>query len=399
MPRQETDRNHNIRRRFWFAVAFLTCFAGCRRSTSPDRELSPADMSTTPVARAPIGGEWTRAAAPREWSFPRDHGAHTDHWMEWWYYTGNVKSETGRQFGFQLTFFRTGVDRKPTATSAWAVRDIYVAHFAISDVEDQKISSFEKSNRAGIGWAGADEDPDDSTVRIWNAGWETSIQDSGNLHHLKATADNASIDLTLTAAKPLVQHHGDGLSQKGPSPGNASHYYSYPSLDTSGIVRIDGKEHAVQGSSWMDHEFSSSFLEKGQVGWDWMAIQLDDDTQVMLYQIRLEDGSPSPFSSGTVVYSDGRQEILTVDDIKMHPKKHWVSKGTKAKYPISWTVQVSKADLDLTVEAAFEDQEMDTSSSTGIVYWEGCVNISGTRNSANVAGKGYLEMTGYVHPR
>lgn len=391
------------------AVALVVATAACRRSGERVEISERVATSTTAVARGPSVGEWTTAKAARDWSFPRDHAAHDDHWMEWWYYTGNLKSKSGRRFGFQLTFFRTGVDRQPTSPSAWAVRDLYIAHFAISDVKNRQIHSFEKSNRSGVGWAGADAervdtesddaetdgDKANSNIRIWNAGWETTITDGG--HHLKATAENASIDLNLTATKPLVKHHGDGLSQKGPTPGNASHYYSFTALATDGVIRIDGEKFRVDGLSWMDHEFSSSFLEQGQIGWDWMAIQLDDDTQVMLYQIRRADGSASPYSSGTIVNADGSQEPLAADDIKMSPKKHWTSPDTDGKYPISWEIRIAKADLKLAVKAAFEDQEMDTSASTGIIYWEGCIDVSGTRNNKSVKGSGYLEMTGYAH--
>lgn len=393
------------------ALALLVASAACRRSGENVESSESVATSTTAVARGPSVGEWTTASGARDWAFPRDHAAHTDHWMEWWYYTGNLESKSGRKFGFQLTFFRTGVDRQPTSPSAWAVRDLYIAHFAISDVENRQIHSFEKSNRSGVGWAGADAElaktePNgsegdsfdnseaNSNIRIWNAGWETTITDSH--HHLKATAENASIDLNLTATKPLVKHHGDGLSQKGPTPGNASHYYSFTSLATEGVIRVDGAEFRVDGLSWMDHEFSSSFLEKGQIGWDWMAIQLDDDTQVMLYQIRRADGSASPFSSGTIVNADGSQQSLAADDIKMTPKKHWTSNATDGRYPISWEIRIAAADLKLTVKAAFEDQEMDTSASTGIIYWEGCIDVSGTRNNKDLSGSGYLEMTGYA---
>lgn len=382
--------------------SILIC-ASCRRSTDNVESEGAVETSSTPVSRGPLEGDWISATEPRLWSFPRDHAAHTDHWIEWWYYTGNVESKSGRRFGFHLTFFRTGVDRKPTSASAWAVRDLYIAHFAISDVYRKKITSFEKTNRGGVGWAGADETVADETakdskIRIWNAGWETTIDDSGDRHRLKANAENASIDLTLIATKPLVQQHGDGLSQKGPTPGNASHYYSFTSLSTKGTLRIDGEEFQVEGQSWMDHEFSSSFLEKGQVGWDWMALQLDDDTQLMLYQIRQEDGIASPYSSGTIDHADGRREYLTASDIRMKPKRYWTSKKTTGKYPIAWNVKIPKANLDLNVNAAFDDQEMDTTASTGIIYWEGCVDITGKRKKASVKGKGYLEMTGYAKP-
>jgi predicted secreted hydrolase len=347
------------------------------------------------------------ATEPRTWLFPRDHGPHEDHWIEWWYYTGNVSGKNGQRFGYQLTFFRTGIDRQPNSSSSWAVRDLYVAHFAISDVRNKRILSFEKTNRSGIGWAGAElqvptqVSPDQPSggqpaVRIWNAGWEVQISHDGDRHRLKASSDDASIDLLLTASRPLTYHHGDGLSQKGPSVGNASHYYSYTSMKTSGDLEVDGRSFKVTGQSWMDHEFSSSFLEQGQVGWDWMSLQLTDDIQLMLYQIRRDDGSASPHSSGTILFADGRQVSLEVGDIKMTPIRFWKSKRSGGRYPIQWQVAIAKAKLDLTVKATFGAQEMDTSASTGIIYWEGCVDVVGMRDETPLTGQGYLEMTGYA---
>lgn len=383
----------------WMVAGLL----GCRREKSTESGARGDSLPTrqaTDVSRSPNRGHWQQAMEPRQWKFPRDHGAHPEYWMEWWYYTGNVTDPGGRRFGFQLTFFRTGVDQRPRSASSWAVRDLYVAHFALSDVAGETIHSFEKSNRSGVGWAGADEatdaDDEESSLRIWNAPWETVISSNGHLHELTASAEDIELQLALRSQQSPVLHHGDGLSQKGPSRGNASHYYSLTDLDTSGTIRLGDSTFRVTGSSWMDHEFSSSFLEEGQLGWDWMALQLDNGTQIMLYQIRREDGSRSPFSSGTIVHPDGRRTSLSVDDIQMVPLRHWTSKKTGARFPVAWRVKISPA-FDLRVTAVFDEQEMDTSASTGIIYWEGCVDIRGNSPTSrgNVTGKGYLEMTGY----
>lgn len=357
---------------------------------APQAENRGGRTAADERAEARQGGDsWQKVVQPRPFAFPEDHAAHEDYRVEWWYYTGNVQTPEGRRFGFELTFFRAGVDKNPVNPSRWTVRDLYIAHFAVSDLRDRRFRFFERSRRAGIGWAGASPD----RYHVWNGRWEVRLD--GDRHLLKAAEDNWAIDLRLSPRKPPVLHGNRGLSQKGPSQGNASYYYSLTRMETSGSLTVDGRVFPVTGSSWMDHEFSSSFLEEGQQGWDWMALQLENGRELMIYQIRRSDGTPDVHSSGTIVAPDGRADPLRHDEFRLIPGSRWRSPNTRARYPIEWTVRVPQRGIELQVRAAFPNQEMNTLATIGTPYWEGSVTATGTWNGREVQGRGYLEMTGY----
>ncbi|HKP85705.1 MAG TPA: lipocalin-like domain-containing protein [Blastocatellia bacterium] len=334
--------------------------------------------------------KWREAEAGYHYVFPRDHGSHEDYGVEWWYYTGNVETKEGRRFGYQLTFFRVGVVREPQSASRWAVRNLYMAHFAVSDISQKKFRSFERINRAGIGWAGAES----SSYRVWNEDWEAHLD--GKDHLLAAGEDDCQIELRLAPAKPETVHGENGISQKGPSVGNASHYYSLTRLQTSGRIVAGGEEFEVSGLSWMDHEFGTSFLEEEEVGWDWFSIQLDDGRDLMMFQIRRRDGSIDPRSSGTLIDEDGRATRIAFGDFALSSGEVWRSNESGAAYPTVWTIEMPRFGLRLNVTAAFEDQELRTTDSTGVTYWEGSVKVEGEAGDENVSGRGYLEMTGYA---
>ncbi len=340
--------------------------------------------------RASPPPEWRQATLGYEYAFPRDHGPHEDYRIEWWYYTGNLRAVDGRAFGYQLTFFRTGVSRDLESPSRWAVRHLYLAHFAISDIERRSFRFFERINRRGIGWAGAAGEPH----RVWNEDWELTLRDGR--HHLKAKEDGHGIDLVLTSRKPIVIHGEGGISRKGEQAGNASHYYSLTRLLTTGSLTIDGERLNVTGTSWMDHEFGTSFLEEGDLGWDWFSLQLDDGRELMLYRIRRAGDVVSPYSSGTLIDRDGRTRHLRLDDFQLTPGARWRSAATGASYPIDWTVAIPDLRLRLRVEAAFPGQELRTTESAGVSYWEGAVRATGSEGETRVEGLGYLEMTGYA---
>ena len=327
--------------------------------------------------------------------FPRDHAAHPDHRIEWWYYTGNLRASDGsRRFGYQLTFFRVGVDRQPLNPSRWAVRDLYMAHFAVTDVERGAHHVAERLNRAGIGWAGASTE----TLHVWNDGWAVTVEEGEQrIHRLVAASDDGglALDLRLEAAAPPVPHGVNGFSQKGAEVGNASHYYSLTRLPTTGRLTVGGETVEVGGLSWMDHEFGTSFLEPAQAGWDWFSIQLDDGTDLMVYVMRRIDGSRDPRSSGTIVSPAGVTH-LRADDFRLTPGRRWTSPASGAAYPVAWRIAVPPYGLELDVAAAVDAQELETGRSTGVTYWEGAIDVRGTRDGAPVTGAGYLEMTGYA---
>lgn len=352
--------------------------------------LLPDVLATPSQELQPEDDKWATAIKPREFKFPADHGSHRDFRIEWWYYTGNLQTEAGRRFGYQLTFFRTGVQRDPSNPSQWVVEDLYTAHFAIADLQLEQHHSAQKSRRAGVGTAGAAND----RLKVWNGSWSAIAE--GERHHLNADTDDFALDLQLSPGKGIVLQGDNGLSQKGAATGNASYYYSLPRMPTVGVIEIEGTKHKVSGESWMDHEFSTSFLEQGQRGWDWLSMQLNDGSELMLYQMRRSDGSVDSHSSGTIVPPDGPASHLTAEEFTMLPGNAWRSSETGAEYPLTWKIEVPKLDLQLEVAPAFEAQEMATEATTGIAYWEGSVEANGKRGEAAITGRGYLELTGYT---
>jgi predicted secreted hydrolase len=343
---------------------------------------------------------WRLAAPGRVLSLPADHASHPDYKIEWWYYTGNLHTAGGRRFGYQLTFFRVGIDPRPANPSRWTVRDLHMAHFAVADIDQRRFHFFDRLQREAGGWAGAATD----RLRVWNGRWSIEDQPDGS-QRLAAAQDGVRVELTLgsTAAwrgglagdRRWVTHGRDGYSRKGSEPGNASHYYSMTRLDTRGTVTIDGAPHVVTGLSWMDHEFGTSMLEPAQAGWDWFALHLSDGRDLMLYQMRRTDGVRDPHSSGTLVSPDGRITRLAAGDYRLEPRAHWTSSSTRVRYPIRWRVSVPGERLDLDVGAVLPQQELHTPASTGVIYWEGAVDVSGSAAGRRITGMGYMELTGY----
>jgi predicted secreted hydrolase len=325
-----------------------------------------------------------------QYSFPRDNFNHPDFQTEWWYYTGNVKSTTGHAFGFQMTFFREAVDRSQRKDSPWAVGDLYLAHLALSDIDNQSFYHRERLNREGPGIAGIDG----ATGRIWNGNWQ--IQRHGSRQDLEAVADSFTLRLALDALKPPVINGLNGISQKSKGIGHASHYISVTRLAASGNIEINGKVFAVEGTAWMDHEFFTQQLDPEQIGWDWLSLQLDDNTELMLFRLRKKDGTIDSYSSGTYVDASGKSRHLIAADFVLEPlAKNWTSPESGASYPIHWHVKVSSLGVDLDVTTPLARQEMTSTNRLAPTYWEGAIRLAGTRGRSPVAGVGYLEMTGY----
>lgn len=332
---------------------------------------------------------WKEAAPGYRYEFPRDHASHPDFKLEWWYYTGNVQTVDGRRFGYQVTFFRVGVDPAPANPSRWAVRDLFMTHLAVSDPREDRYRFAERLSRGGPGLAGA------STARyeVWNEDWRAHLDAQGR-HLIQAVDKGSGVELTLDEGKPAAINGVNGISQKGAAAGNASHYYSLTRMPTRGTVIVDGERFAVTGESWMDHEFGTSFLEKEQQGWDWLSIQLRDGRELMLYQLRRGDGSRDPRSSGTLVDQQGRTTHLTADDFVMTAVGDTFKAASGAVYPIRWSVEIPKAQIALEVTTPMQGQELSTEGA-GISYWEGLIDVKGTSGTQPITGRGYLEMTGY----
>jgi predicted secreted hydrolase len=329
-----------------------------------------------------------------EYRFPRDLYSHDDFRIEWWYYTGHLEDAAGRSFGYQLTFFRVALDGKGKVNnpSQWKIGHIYFAHMTLSDIENEKFYFFERINRAGLGQAGAESDQ----LKVWNEDW--SLTQNGKAHHLKAREGEVAFDLKLTPSKPIVFQGRDGVIQMGEAAGNAWQYFSFTRMRTEGQVILKGKTYRVKGLSWMDHEFSSSQLNKEQIGWDWFSVQLDNDTELMLYQIRKKNGAIEKNSSGTWVDAGGRGTHLVFSEYFIQPEGQWVSQQSGTTYPATWTLEVPKHGIRLKVTPEMANQELHNLRSISTSYWEGSVKVSGTVKGQPVTGKGYVELVGYTQP-
>jgi predicted secreted hydrolase len=339
--------------------------------------------------------QYRQAAAGYQYSFPRDHFSHPEFQTEWWYYTGNVKSLDGHAFGFQVTFFRQAVQRTHSQDSPWQVEDFYLAHAALSDLSGGKFYHVERLNRAGPGIAGVDE----KRGRIWNGNWQTIW--NGERQALEAIGGEWTLHLTLDSQKRPVIHGEQGISRKGAAPGEASHYISLTRLATDGKIELNGKSYKVDGTAWMDHEFFTNQLAPEQAGWDWLSLQLSDQTELMLFRLRRKDGSIDPYSAGTYVDSEGKSRHLAAADFTLRPSgEPWVSPATHAGYPLRWQIAVPSLGLQLQTSTKLAQQEMTSTGPMSPNYWEGAIDISGTRGAENtpVSGVGYLEMTGYDKP-
>jgi predicted secreted hydrolase len=343
---------------------------------------------------------WREAKAGYTFEFPRDHAAHPDFKIEWWYYTGNVRTKEGRRFGYQVTFFRVGIEHTPKNPSRWAVRDLYMTHLAVSDAQGQRYRYAEKLTRGGPGLAGAASD----RYYVWNEDWKAGVGDRGSgdrgsgigtRHFITANHPNAGVDFVLDEGKPPAINGIDGINQKGARDGNASHYYSLTRMPTRGSITVDGERFEVSGETWMDHEFSTSFLEPEQRGWDWFSIQLSDNRELMLYRMRRADGSRDPRSSGTLVDANGRTRHLTDADFVLTPGRTTFKSNNGATYPTEWTVSIPSEQLELRITTPLNDQELSLVQSTGVAYWEGMIDVAGQSGGRAVTGAGYLEMTGY----
>jgi predicted secreted hydrolase len=346
------------------------------------------------------GADYRSVTGPCNLAFPDDHAAHPGYRVEWWYYTGNLGALSGDRFGFQLTFFRVqpdppGVDRSwPDRPSAWRTQQLYLAHTAVSDLNRSRFYYDEKIARGAVGLAGTEQSP--SATRVFVGNW--SAQLGATRQHLKASSDRFALDLTCRPAKPPVLHGVRGYSRKGECPEEASCYYSFTRLKTTGTLIVEAKEYPVQGTSWMDHEFSTAPLAKDILGWDWFSIQLSNNMELMIYLLRQDQGGYHPASGGTLISPSGQSRHLTNDDFAVKILDRWKSRRTEALYPSRWRVRIAAEDIELQLRSNLGDQELVTRKTTRIVYWEGSVSVSGSVAGESVEGVGYVEMTGYAAP-
>ena len=335
---------------------------------------------------------FARATVPGAVEFPRDLGPHKDYQTEWWYYTGNLQTEDGRDFGYQFTIFRRALQpmsEMPLVEepSEWRSNQIYLAHFTISDIDSNEFYATESFSRGGANLAGAQSEP----YRVWLEEWSASESAPGETR-IQAKTEDVSLDITLVETMPPALHGDGGLSQKGPEPGNASYYYSIVQQETSGRLSIGDEAFDIAGLSWKDHEYSTSALSPGSTGWDWFSLQLDNGTALMLFQIRREDGSIEPYSSGSFINSDGTVQTLSHEEWQLEVLDAWTSPTSGAEYPSRWRLRIPIIDLELEGRPLMADQELNVST----VYWEGATEFTGMLAGDPVTARGYIEMTGYA---
>ncbi|MEZ5977663.1 MAG: lipocalin-like domain-containing protein [Planctomycetota bacterium] len=321
-----------------------------------------------------------------ELAYPRDHGAHPGHRTEWWYVTGQVEDASGRVFGYQFTIFRVAI--APPLLATERSKQVYAGHFAVADVEGRDFRVAERLRRGGTPLARASVEDLDVVLEDWRVVRAASgelVVEAGDV------AEGIAIAFELRPEKELVLHGEDGWSQKGPGETNASAYASFTRLASRGTLSIDGERREVSGTSWFDHEYGTSQLGEGVVGWDWCGLHLDDGRDLMCYVLRREDGTLDPRSSGTLVDADGAARHLTSSDFEFESSGTFTSARTGATYPDRFRIVVPSASLDLRLVPRLADCELTTGASTRVSYWEGPVQVSGS-----AGGGGYLELTGYA---
>ena len=362
---------------FAFSLNLIEPHSGSAFSATTRLEPPPADISG-----------YARAIAPRDWQFPRDHGAHPEFQTEWWYYTGNLATADGRRFGYQFTIFRRAIaPTKPASDSEFRAQSIYMAHFTISDIATQTFHHDLRFSRGGAGLAGAVGEP---RYRAWLDDWQVAAEnDDATRQRITARSSEFALDVQLVQVKPPALQGQGGLSPKSAEIGSASYYYSLTRLLTSGSITIGGDSFALQGSSWMDHEFSTSALGAEAQGWDWFGLIFDDGRELMIGQIRRIDGTLEPAFGGLLVNPDGSTRPLRAAEFTIRATATWRSPHTAAEYPAGWEVDIhGPGGFRFAITPLQADQEL---HDTDIQYWEGAVQISG-----DVRGYGYAELTGYA---
>lgn len=375
-------------------IALLTLSAGAYLLTQRSRRAGEINTSLS-VSKAMSGGDtagYKRAINPRKFIFPEDYGPHPGYKTEWWYFTGNLQSEDGHHFGYQLTIFRTAISHDSLkGSSPWRSSQVYMGHFTLTDIENDRFYNFERFSRGAESLAGAAAHP----FRVWLEDWEIKEikgEESNGIPvlHLKAEEKGISIEFTLKSMKPVVLQGDQGLSRKGPERGDASYYYSLTRLETEGRVAINKAGFNIKGFSWMDREWSTSALSRSQAGWDWFSLQLNNSKEIMYYQMRLKSGEADKFSQGLVVNEDGHTEPVKKEDVKIEVLGKWTS-PLGGEYPSGWKLSIPSKGIYLEIIPYVRNQELNVS----VRYWEGAVKIKGTWNSRPVEGTGYVELTGY----
>jgi len=351
-------------------------------------------LTTARAAPAEMQDGWQIALPGWTYQFPRDHGVHPAFKTEWWYFTGSLHSADGREFGYEVTWFRQGVlPARPPGASRFVVHDFKFAHFALSDIAASRFHFAQKISRGAYGEAGFGAGAPGPLA--WIDDWRLTIAPNGDWL-ISAQHDGAALHLRLTPIHAPVIEGAQGISVKSAGRGHASCYYSLPRMSAQGQLTLTGAAPiAVSGETWFDHEWATNQLAPDQAGWDWFSLQLSDHTEIMLYRMRLLNGQADPASSGTFIPASGPPFYLAAADFSLTPLDSWHSPATGATYPIRWRAQIPRLHTDLQISTPVNNQELTFPS---LDYWEGLIHATGTASSAPVTAHGYLELTGYATP-
>ena len=333
-----------------------------------------------------IAQDYARVKPGHELQFPRDHGSHPQFRTEWWYLTGRVQDARGGELGIQITFFRNRPRVAEDNPSRFAPRQLLFAHAALADARNGKLLHDQRAARAGFGLAEVQEGRTDVVIDDW----ALRQTESGYSASIAAREFTYALDFKVT--QPVLLQGEHGLSRKGPLPAQASYYYSQPHLAVSGSITVKGERREVSGWAWLDHEWSSEYLAAEAAGWDWVGLNLADGGALMVFRMR-NAGGATLWAGGTLRDASGQARTFRPDEIGFTPVRRWRSPRTQAEYPVSLRVRAGGREFAL--EPAMDDQELDARASTGTVYWEGAVRA---REGERVAGRGYLELTGYWKP-
>lgn len=367
------------------AFIFYSCAENQKKIDSETLSVSKA------MGSADTNG-FKKAVNERKFVFPDDNAAHPEFRTEWWYFTGNLETDDGRRFGYQFTIFRNALSPlKADTVSGWRSNQIYMGHFTLTDIEGNKFYSFERFSRDGSKLAGVEANP----FKLWLEDWSVLEKEKGIYEFptvmLSVSERDVKIEFLLELVKPIVLQGEKGLSRKSKEIGNASYYYSASKIKTTGKINVGNKEYKVEGFSWLDREWSTSALSDNQKGWDWFSLQLDNNTELMFYQLRNTNGEVDEFSKGSIILPDGKKENLKKDDVVLKILGEWKNPDNKV-YPSGWILAIPSRNIELEITPSIKNQELNVS----VKYWEGSVLIEGVYNGTAVKGKGYVELTGYA---
>ena len=352
--------------------------------------LAPLALASS---RASAQVRYPAVTSDQTLAFPRDHGSHADFRTEWWYVTAWVRDDNGNDLGIQITFFRNRPGVAETGTSRFAPRQLLFAHVALADPRHGKLWHDQRAARAGFGLAEAADTTTDVRIGDW------SLRLVGDTYEARIAAREFTLQLAFTASAPPMLQGTRGFSRKGPHAQQASYYYSRPQLRVTGTLTLPHRATKVNGTAWLDHEWSSDYLAPEARGWDWIGINFDDGSALMAFRIRTREGSAQRaggdtyWAGGAWQDSHGGTSNLQPDEVAFTPLRRWRSPRSNIDYPVAFRVQAGT--VDITLEPLLDDAELDSRASVGTIYWEGAVRaFAGGRE----VGRGYLELTGYGSP-